>query len=187
MKFAGPVLILLLATALTASAQLSPAPSPEAVKLATEPTSPTKPSPAIAKELADQMPKFIQPLPASPTAAATTTVAPAAQSDPNTLQLNKVTVTPRKRPRLNDDVMMTTKAYNEKLAHEKLSSFDRNFLNKYSLPSWFGGVSAAERAREEHDREVRVQTTTDTLNLAKVVEISDPEQAKVLRDAINRP
>ena len=83
--------------------------------------------------------------------------------------------------------MLTSKAYNDKLAKEKLSSLDRNVLNKFTLPSWFGGVSAAERAREERDREQRTQMANDVFGLAKVVEVSDPVQAKALRDAMNRP
>lgn len=110
-----------------------------------------------------------------------------ADTDPELLHLKKVTVTPKKRPRLGDDVMMTTKAYNDQLAKEKLSSLDRNFLNKYTFPSWFGGVSAAERARDEKNREQREQMADDVFGLARVVEVNDPAQAKVLRDAVNRP
>jgi hypothetical protein len=179
MKSAGFVLALILASSLTAIAQLSPPPSAEAEKLATEPDAPAKLSPTVSKELTDKLPKYTPPAPEKATVAAPT--------DPEVLQLKKVTVTPRKRPRLGDDVMMTTKAYNDKLAKEKLSAFDRNVLNKFTLPSWFGGVSAAERARDEHDRDQRTQMANDVFGLAKVVEVSDPEQAKVLRDAMSRP
>jgi hypothetical protein len=186
MKSAGIVFALALATALPATAQISPPPSPEVVKLTTEPVATPKMSAEVSQRLTDQLQKYTPPPPATPAVTAGTPT-DSAEPDPNMLQLKKVIVTPRKRPRLTDDVMMTNKAYSDKLAQEKLSSLDRNVLNKFTLPAWFGGVSAAERAREERNRELRAQTATDTVNLAKVVEVNDPEQAKALRDAINRP
>jgi hypothetical protein len=190
MKSAGIILTDALATSLTAVAQLSPPPSPEVEKIVNEPAPATKLSPAVSQQLTDKLPKYTPGAPEPEKSAATTPSATStldAPTDPELLQLKKVTVTPRKRPRLTDDVIMTTKAYNDKLAREKLSSLDRNVLNKFTLPSWFGGVSAAERARDERDREQRTQMANDVFGLAKVVEVSDPEQAKVLRDAMNRP
>ena len=187
MKFAGTIIALVVVTTLTATAQLSPPPSAEAVKIASEAPPPEKLSPAVAQQLTDKLPKYIAPAAVKPTATGPTVTEAAPAPDPEVLQLEKVKVTPKKRPRLNDEVMMTSAAFNDKLAKEKLSSFDRNFLNKFALPSGFGGVSAAERARDEYNREQHAQMATDTANLARVVEVSDPEQAKVLRDAINRP
>ena len=107
--------------------------------------------------------------------------------DPDVLQLPKMTVTQKKRPRLTDQVMMTNKAFNEKLAKEKLTSVDRDVLNKFTLPAWFGGQSAADRAREDYDREQRAQFVSDVNRMAKVVEQTDPAQAKALRDAVSKP
>lgn len=182
MKSAGIIFILTLAATLKATGQLSPPPSAEVEKIVKEPAVPTKLSPEASQRLTADLPKYSPQPPA--------TEQPAVQApapDPEVLQLKKIIVLPKKRPRLGDDVMMTTKAYNDKLAREKLSSLDRNVLNKFTLPSWFGGVSAAERAREERDREQRTQMANDVFGLAKVVEVSNPEQAKVLRDAMNRP
>lgn len=192
MKPAGTVLALMLAITLTATAQLSPPPSAEVEKIIAEPSPTPKISPTVSQQLTDKLPKYSPPAPEAEKAATTAPTTALGTADsaaplPEILQLKKVTVTPRKRPRLTDDVMMTTKAYNDKLAREKLSSLDRNVLNKFTLPSWFGGVSAAERARDERDREQRAQMANDVFGLAKVVEVSDPEQAKALRDAINRP
>jgi len=181
-------MLLTLGATLPVFGQLSPPPSPEAVKLATEPTPPGKLSAGVAQEVSGALPKY------SPSAAEKPTEPekdkPAAlegTTDPEVLHLKKVTVTPKKRPRLTDNVMMTTKGFNEKLAKEKLSSLDRNVLNKFTLPSWFGGVAAAERARDEYDRDQRAQMASDVAGLAKVVEVSDPEQAKALREAAARP
>ena len=192
------LLALALAATLTVNAQESPPPSPEAEKIVNEPTTGVKLSPEVSQKLTDKLPKYAPQAETAEKPAATATetapapgVAPvdsaAVPTDPEILHLKKVTVTPRKRPRLTDDVIMSTKAYNDKLAKEKLSSLDRNVLNKFTLPSWFGGVSAAERAREERNRELRAQTAEDVFNMAKVVEVNDPEQAKALRDAVNRP
>ncbi len=197
MKSAFPALVLALAATLTADAQVSPPPSPEVEKLINEPTTGVKLSPEVSQKLTDKLPKYApqsaeaeKPATSEPVTNPNPGVAPvdsAVPTDPEILHLKKVTVTPRKRPRLGDETIMTTKAYNDKLAKEKLSSLDRNVLNKFTLPSWLGGVSAAERAREERNRELRTQTANDVFNLAKVVEVNDPEQAKALRDAMNRP
>jgi len=109
---------------------------------------------------------------------------PANAPNPDVIELPKMRVQQKKRPRLGEDVMMTNKAFNEKLAKEKTSAFDRNFLNKYGF---LGGASAADRAREEYDRAKKDQLTTDVLHLAKVAEVADPAQAKVLRDAVSKP
>jgi hypothetical protein len=175
MNTADRFLALLLVTSLTAVAQVNPT-SPETTeKPAAE--APTKLSPAVSKVLTEQLPKYSPPPPAKPKPA----------PDPDVLELPKLTITQKKRPRLGEDVILTTKAFNEKLAKEKLSSLDRDFLNRFSLPSWFGGVSAAERAREEYNREKRAQMVEDVFALAKVVEVQDPEQAKALRDAASKP
>lgn len=194
MKYAGAVLVLTLGIflpAVVAQPQPDPTARQKDDKSPAEAKTATKLSPAVAEKLNAQLPKYD---PAATKEDKDKTVAPPAATgaldapvDPEVLRLKKVTVTPRKRPRLGDDVMMTSKAYNDKLAKEKLSSLDRNVLNKFTLPSWFGGVSAAERAREERNREQRTQMANDVFGLAKVVEVTDPAQAKALRDAMNRP
>ena len=141
------------------------------------PTSDAKLSPSVSQMLTATLPKYE---PVAP-------VKPVVEPSPDTIELPKVVVKQKKRPRLGDEVMMTTKAFNEKLAKEKLTSFDRNVLNKFSLPEWFGGVSAATRAREEYDREQKDQMIQDVSVIAKAVEQEDPAQAKALRDAANKP
>ena len=180
MKTAGLLFALTVATVLPAAAQsTTPAveatpPSP-AAQPATPP--PAKLSPEVAQMLATALPKY-EPPPAAK---------PASPTDPEVVELPKMTVTQKKRPRLGDNVMMTPKAFNEKLANEKLSTFDRNFLNKYTLPTWFGGLSAADRARAEYDYEKKEALRSDVLHLAEVAEQVDPAQAKALRDAVNKP
>jgi hypothetical protein len=179
MKTIGLFSVLTLAMALTATAQQSP-PASDATEKIVATEAPPKLSPQVTQQLTDKLPKYTPP----------EVVAPAkveAAPNPDILQLPKVTVRQRKRPRLTDEVMMTTKAFNEKLAKEKLSSLDRNVLNKFTLPAWFGGVSAADRAREDYNREKRADLANEVFGLAKIADETDPEQAKALRDAINRP
>ena len=110
---------------------------------------------------------------------------PANAPNPDVIELPKMKVQQKKRPRLTPEVMLTTKAFNEGLANDKLSSFDRNVLNRYTLPLF--GTSAADRAREEYERAKKDQLTTDVLHLAKVAEVTDPAQAKALREAVSKP
>ena len=181
MKTAGLIFAVVSATVLplaaqsTAPAAAEPNPPPAAAKPAPPP--PAALSPAVAQTLTAVLPKDEAPPAAKP----------ASPTDPDVVELPKMTVTQKKRPRLGDSVMMTTNAFNEKLAKERTSSFDRNFLNKFALPSWFGGQSAADRARAEYDYEKKEQLKSDVLHLAAVAEQADPAQAKALRDAVNKP
>jgi hypothetical protein len=141
---------------------------------------PAKLSPELSRQLSSVLPKYAPPA---------TPAARPATPDPDMIELPKVTVTQKKRPRLNlpDEVMMTSKGFNEKLARENLSSFDRNFLNKFSLPAWFSGQSAEARAREDYRLKKNDELAKDVLDLAKVTEVVDPAQAKAMRDAISKP
>jgi hypothetical protein len=177
MRFAGSFLTLCLA----ASPLLLRAEEPAKPAAAPAPVAPEakagKVSPELAEQMATYLPKYIPPAPAD---------AKPAAPNPDVVELPKVTVTQKKRPRLKitDEVMMTPKSFNEKLAKDNLSSFDRNFLNKFT---WFGGQTPEERAREEYRLKQQQELKKDVLDLAKVSEVVDPAQAKELRDAINKP
>ena len=184
MKTAGPIFAIVVALTQTMAAQTTDPVSATAVAAASTATAVApasdgapKLSAEVSQVLTEKLPKYAPPA----------LDKPGPVTDPDVLELPKVTVIQKKRPRLTDQVMMTTNAFNEKLAKEKLSSLDRNFLNKFSLPAWFGGVSAAERAREEFDREQRAQFVSDVARLAKVAEQIDPAQAKAMQDAANKP
>lgn len=169
-------MLLLLAATLVPLRAEEPA-KPAATATAPAETKPASISPELAKQLSSVLPKYV-PL-AAPVAAKPV--------DPDMIELPKMTITQKKRPRLTltEEVMMTPKGFNEKLAKENIGSFDRDFLNKFTLP--FFGVSAEARAREEYDRKKRDELAADVLNLAKVAEVVDPEQAKAMRDAVNKP
>jgi len=140
---------------------------------------PAKISPELAQQLSSVLPKYAPPPPEPEKPK---------PLDADVLELPKMTIhKPRPRLRLTDDVVMTTKAFNEKLAHESMSALDRNVLNKFSLPSWLGGQSAEDRARDEYERRKRDELAQQVSDLAKVVEVVDPAQAKALRDAASKP
>jgi hypothetical protein len=170
---ADPAVTSPITTVITAT---TPATSP-AAKSAVDPAA--KLSPGVSQMLTANLPKYTPPE-AMPAAAKPTTGEPS----PDVIELPKVVVKQKKRPRLGDEVMMTNKAFNEKLAKEKTSSFDRDFLNKYGF---LGGASAAERARDEYDRAQRDQMIKDVSVMAKALEQEDPAAAKALRDTANKP
>jgi hypothetical protein len=155
--------------------------------------SPAAPPPkaAPAAEATQQLNALLPPLPPPGTVTApplapgpvTTTAKPGEGPNPDVLVLPKVTVKPRPRPRLNDNTILGPEAFNEQLAKEKFNSFDRNFLNKFSI----FGMTPEQRAREEYDREKKAELQSDVEHMAQVREVVDPAQAKVLRDAAAKP
>jgi hypothetical protein len=115
-------------------------------------------------------------------APASQTEAPPADSE--VLELPKMTVKqqPRPRPRLGDKTILGPKAMNDELAKRMTTGFDRG-LNKFSL----GGQSAAERAREDYNIQQKRQFLDDVLTISRAAEVTDPANAKALRDAAAKP
>ncbi len=162
---------LLAALAMTALADDTPA----------KPAAPVAPPVTVATApdqfLVPGLPKFSPPPPVE--------VQPVNAPNPDVLELPKMVIRQKPRPRLTPEIMMTKKGFGEELAKQKLSDFDRNFLNKFTLPLF--GVSAEERALEEYRREKKEQLTSDVLNMAKALELTDPAEAKSLKEAATKP
>lgn len=132
-------------------------------------------------------PKPDAPKASTPTAPFSPLVKPEPEEkpeDPNVLKLPKMVVKQKPRPRLTPEIMVTRKAYGEDLVRQKNTQLDQ-VLNKFTLPLF--GTSAAERALDEHEREKRAQLNLDVLNLVKVLETTDPNEAKSLKEAASRP
>ena len=172
--------------------------------LAQQPVAAPSPDPALPAEAAKDLNASLpQASPVRPSAAALADIrqqsidrAPANQlgqenapTDPEILELPKMTVkqAPKPRPRLNDHTILGPKAFNEELAKKNLTALDRGVLNKFTIPSWLGGVSAAERAREDHNIKQKRQFLDDVLTISKAAEQADPENAKALREAAGKP
>lgn len=178
MKISGLLLPLLIAATpslLQAEEPVTTPPAPASTE-----TKSDKPAPQLAQQLSSVLPKYEPPAPVE---------AKPATPDPEVLDLPKLTVTQKKRPRLllTEEVMMKGKSFDEQLARKNSSSLDRNVLNRFTLPAWTGAKSAADRAREEYELKQKQELTKDVLDLAKVTEVVDPAQAKAMRDAINKP
>lgn len=107
--------------------------------------------------------------------------------NPDVLELPKMTVKQRPRPRLGEIDVLGPKAFNEELAKKNFTAFDRNVLNKFTLPSWLGGVSAAERAREDYNIAQKRQFLSDVMTIARAAELTDPANAQALREAAAKP
>lgn len=105
--------------------------------------------------------------------------------NPDVLELPKMTVKQRPRPRLGENVILGPKAFNEELAKKNLSALDRSFLNKFTLPLF--GISAAERAREDYNIAQKRQFLSDVMTIARAAELTDPANAQALREAAAKP
>ena len=170
MKSPAPLLGLLLAImAVPVRAEDAPAGQPAPAAPAPLPLSEAE------KLLSAARPQFSAPAEAKP----------AAESDPDVVELPKMTVKPRARPRLGQIDILGPKAFNEELAKKNLSAFDRSFLNKFTLPLF--GTSAAERAREEYNIAQKQQFLSDVMTIARAAELTDPANAKALREAAAKP
>jgi hypothetical protein len=139
------------------------------------------PPPRLSSETSEQvieaLPKYSPPPPVL--------AKPKSESDGEVVELPKLTVTQKKRPRLTPEIVLTSKGLDQKMAKSKFGSFDRDFLNRFTLPLF--GISPEARAREEYEREKKAELTSDVLAIANATEQVDPEQAKALRDAIKKP
>lgn len=153
-----------------------------AVRAEESPASPPAPGPAAALSPAD-MQKLLSA--ARPKFATTDEAKPVPAADAEVLELPKITVKQRPRPRLGQIEIMGPKALSEDLARKNLSKFDTSFLNRFTLP--FIGQSAAERAREDYNIAQKQQFLSDVLTIAKAAEATDPANAKALRDAATKP
>ncbi|HEY8995268.1 MAG TPA: hypothetical protein VIM71_11440 [Lacunisphaera sp.] len=145
-----------------------------------KPAAPTagQPAPQTAREqLAATMPKYEPPPPAEPKKLDQ-------PADPDVLELPKMTVKQKPRPRLNTDIVYTRQNLGDKLAKEKFTQLDR-VLNSFTIPLF--GAGMAERALEEHEREKKKELNLDVLNLSKALEQADPAEAKALKEAASKP
>ena len=160
------ILGLLLATLTGAvRAEDAPAAAPVQPSLSTE----------VAQSLAATLPGYVLPAAAKPVET----------PNPDVLELPKMTVKQRPRPRLGEIDILGPKAFNEELAKKNLSAFDRSFLNKFTLP--FFGISAADRAREDYNIAQKRQFMSDVMTIARAAELTDPANAKALREAAAKP
>jgi hypothetical protein len=187
MKLSVFALTLLATVSLRAA---DPAPGAVAAK-------PKLPEPAVEK-LNELLPKFtpapeVKPLttfaPVPTIREQSVARAPASQqeaSDPEVVELPKMTVKqqPRPRVRLGESTILGPKAFNDELVKKNFTALDQG-LNKFTLPLF--GTPAAERARDDYNLAQKQQFMSDVMTISKAVEQTDPAAAQALRDAAAKP
>lgn len=165
MHFRGLLLTLCLVSG-TARLAADPAAAPA-------PAESEKPSAQVKDQVSAALPKY-SPLP--PPAE----VKPANAPNPDVLELPKMRVRPKPRPRLTPEVVITVKGE----ADKKMTALDRS-LNSLTLP--FFGQSYLDRIRDEKERSKNEQMRKEALDMAKTADVTDPALAQALRDAVNKP
>ena len=109
----------------------------------------------------------------------------AAAADPNLVVLPDMTVMEKALQRMEEDSLYQKGAYDKELVKRELSSFDRNFLNRYKVP--FIGVSKEARARAAYLARRNAELQDRLARLNRLVALVDPDEARdfhdVLRDA----
>jgi hypothetical protein len=134
-------------------------------------------SPQLTTELSTQMPVW------SPPPAEKADQAPPPPPDPDVVQMAPVIVKDNRLPRIDEKEWLTPKALDAMLVKEYLTPFDREFLNRYTLPLF--GISKEARARMmyEEDKRLRdLQWMNDQIDQMKKL---DPEAAKELTKVRN--
>lgn len=134
-------------------------------------------SPQLTTELSIQLPAWSL-LPAEKV-----DQAPPPPPDPDVVQMAPVIVKENRLPRVDEKEWLTPKALDAALVKEYLSDFDREILNRYTLPLY--GVSKEARARMmyEEDKRLRdLQWINDQIDQLKKL---DPQAAKELTKVRN--
>lgn len=145
-----------------------------------------KPSPAVTEQLAAAMPKYQPAKPVEKKSDSPIGV-PGAITDPDVLELPKMTVRQQPRPRLRlqpDAVFSTKEALGADFAKRNFTPLDRG-LNKYTIPLF--GRSLEERAYDDYQRQQKEELNADVLQLSNALKVADPAEAKALRDAAAKP
>lgn len=135
---------------------------------------PVKPS--TSRLIMAGLPKYSPPPPAADAKSGPEPIA----ADPDMIELPKMVVRQKPRPRLNAEAMYGKDGFAALFAVQNYSQLDRA-LNKYTLPLF--GRSIEARAWDDYQREKNRQMVEDVKGLSEVVNVTDPEAAKELRAA----
>jgi len=163
---------ILAALTVTALAQ-EPAPEP---KISADNPAAQKPSPAVSEQITAGLPKYTPAPPQKPQE-------PVMAPNPDVLELPKMTVKQKPRPRLTPDLVSSKKDIGADWAKHNFTGLDQA-LNKFTLPLF--GTSIEARAYEEYLRARQEQVNSEVSNISKALEVVDPKEAKALRDAATK-
>jgi hypothetical protein len=134
-------------------------------------------SPQLTAELSIQMPVWSPPPPEK------AEKAPPPPPDPHVVQMAPVIVKDNRLPRIDEKEWLTPKALDDLLVKEYLTPFDREFLNRFTLPLF--GISKEARARMMYEEDKRLQDLqwmNDQIDQMKKI---DAEAAKELTKVRN--
>jgi hypothetical protein len=160
--------------------------APESLNAKSEPAAPTtaktvkpaaaRPRPSLSPRLTA---KVAEKLPAwSPPKIEKAEQAPPPPPDPDVVRMEPVIVTESRLPRMDEKEWLTPKALDDVLVKEYLSSFDRDFLNRFTLP--LAGISKEARARMMYDEDKRLRDLKWMNDQIDQLSKLDPKAAKEL-------
>lgn len=143
--------------------------------------------PQVAKEAAAAAKANAEPKPGDPVKPATAEdiARTANPTDAELLVLPKIVVKQKPRPRLTQDVVYKDKAdFGAIFAKQHYTQLDQT-LNKFTLPLF--GTSLEARALDDYQREKNAQMKQDVTTISNALQVTDPNEAKALKDAAAKP
>lgn len=149
--------------------------------LQAEPTEPT-PRQAVREKLPNYSPEEHDRAVAEQAAreAVRAAAKAAAEADPDLVVLPDMTVMEKAQQKMTEESLYQKGAYDKELVKRELSSFDRNFLNRYNIL----GMSKEARAREAYlaRRNAEMQERLGQLN--RMVALQDKTEAREFREVL---
>ncbi|MGA2446169.1 MAG: hypothetical protein ABSG50_12155 [Opitutaceae bacterium] len=134
-------------------------------------------SPQLTAELSTQLPVW------SPPPAEKVNQTPPPPPDPDVVQMAPVIVKDNRLPRIDEKEWLTPKALDAMLVKEYLTPFDREFLNRFTLP--IIGISKEARARMMYEEDKRLDDLKWINDQIDQLKKLDPEAAKELTKVRN--
>jgi hypothetical protein len=145
-------------------------------------------SPTAQEELRSRLPKYSPEEHAKAVAAkeaeekAAAEAKAAAESDPDLVILPPMTVIEKTMRRMEEESMYRKGAYDKELVKRELSEFDRQFLNRFTIP--FIGVSKETRARESYLTQKNAEAQERYSRLNSIVATLDEDEAREFRGVL---
>ncbi len=153
-----------------------------ATPVASSPAKPVVPqprprlSPQLAAQVSTQLPIWSPP---KAKESSQLQPQPAAAADPDVVQMKPVVVSGDRLPRIEEKEWMTPKAWDGELVRQYLTDFDRNLLNRYTLPIF--GMSPEARARLMYEEDQRLRDLKWMNDQIDQLSRQNPAAAKDLR------
>ena len=115
-------------------------------------------------------------------AEATKAAANSVLPDPDVVALPPVTVLAHTLRRLHEDSLYQHGAFDKELVKRELSTFDRCFLNRFTLPLF--GISKEARARQAYLERKNREFYRHANDLARVAQLVNSDEAAALRASL---